>query len=139
MIVRRLDDVRAAGNEVSGPTWTSRRLLLAEDGCNFSLHDTTLGAGTDTKMWYRNHVEAVYCIGGEGWIDDHETGERHPIAPGTLYVLDKHDRHTLHAETELRMVCVFDPALVGGETHDADGAYPLLPLPPGAAPRRPVE
>jgi L-ectoine synthase len=25
----------------------------------------------------------------------------------------------------LRLVCVFNPALTGQETHDADGSYPL--------------
>jgi hypothetical protein len=43
-----------------------------------------------------------------------------------LYVLDGNERHELHAETDLRMVCVFTPALTGREVHDADGAYPLL-------------
>jgi L-ectoine synthase len=40
--------------------------------------------------------------------------------------LDGHERHELHAETDLRMVCVFTPALTGQEVHDEDGAYPLL-------------
>ncbi|MCA9019130.1 MAG: ectoine synthase, partial [Planctomycetaceae bacterium] len=26
----------------------------------------------------------------------------------------------------MRMVCVFNPPLVGPETHDEDGVYPLL-------------
>lgn len=126
MIVRTLDEMRGGEREVSAETWTSRRLLLAGDGMGFSMHDTVLKAGTDTPMWYRNHVEAVYCVGGEGELVDRETGERHPIAPGTLYALDKHDRHILRAFSELRMVCVFNPALQGEETHDADGSYPLL-------------
>ena len=77
-------------------------------------------------MWYRNHVEAVYCVEGEGEIEDLERGEVHPIAPGTLYALDRNDRHVLRARTQLRMICVFNPPLVGPETHDEDGAYPLL-------------
>ena len=43
-----------------------------------------------------------------------------------MYTLDKHDRHELIATTDLRIVCVFTPALVGEETHDADGSYPVL-------------
>jgi L-ectoine synthase len=125
MIVRRLDALEG-DRTVSAPTWTSRRLLLADDGMGFSMHDTVLAAGTTTEMWYRNHVEAVYCIAGTGHIDDLETGERFDIAPGTIYALDAHHRHRLHAATELRMVCVFNPPLVGPETHDADGVYPLL-------------
>lgn len=126
MIVRQLEDIEGTDRSVSADTWTSRRLLLADDGMGFSMHDTVLHAGSETPMWYRNHVEAVYCIGGEGEIHDLETDERHPIAPGTIYALDRHDKHVLIARSELRMVCVFRPALVGPESHDASGSYPLL-------------
>lgn len=126
MIVRHLTDIIGTDREVHAPTWTSRRLLLAADGMGFSLHDTTLGAGTVTAMEYRNHLEAVFCIAGRGQIEVVATGEVIPITPGTVYALDRHDAHVLTAETELRMVCVFNPPLVGPETHDATGAYPLL-------------
>lgn len=124
MIVRTLDEVVGSDREVGAPTWTSRRLLLARDGCAFSLHDTIIEAGTTTEMWYRNHVEAVYCIEGSGTLLDRETGESYPLAPGTMYVLDGNERHTVTADTQLRMVCVFDPPVTGDEVHDADGAYP---------------
>jgi len=126
VIVRSLDDVVGSERDVGAPTWRSRRLLLARDGVSFSLHDTVLHAGTTTEMWYRHHVEAVYCVGGEGLLEDLESGERHPLGPGTLYVLDGHERHRVTATTDLRMVCVFDPPCTGREVHDADGAYPLL-------------
>ncbi len=126
MIIRKLDEMVGSEREVSADTWSSRRLLLADDGMGFSMHDTILHAGTETPMWYRNHVEAVYCVAGEGELVDRESGAVHPIAPGTLYALDKHDKHVLKATTELRMVCVFNPPLVGVETHDTDGSYPLL-------------
>jgi L-ectoine synthase len=41
----------------------SRRFLLRKDGMGFSMHETILRAGTETHMWYANHLEAVYCIG----------------------------------------------------------------------------
>lgn len=126
MIVRTLDKIIGSDREVHAATWTSRRLLLADDKMGFSLHDTILHAGTSTKMCYRNHLEAVYCIAGTGSIEVLATGERFDIAPGTVYALDQHDEHVLHATTELRMVCVFNPPVVGTETHDATGAYPLL-------------
>ena len=126
MIVRTLDDLVGTDRDVTADNWSSRRFLLAEDGLGYSLNDTVLHAGTTTSMWYRNHQESVYCIGGTGTLTDLESGTVHPIAPGTLYVLDGNERHDLHAETDLRMVCVFTPALTGREVHDADGAYPLL-------------
>lgn len=125
MIVRQLEQLENQ-RTVSGETWTSRRLLLAGDGMGFSMHDTVLGAGTVTRMWYRNHVEAVYCVEGTGRIEDLATGEVHPIRPGTIYALNDHDKHVLVAETELRVVCVFNPPVVGPETHDETGSYPLM-------------
>lgn len=92
----------------------------------FSLHDTTIHPGTSTEMHYQNHLEAVYCISGHGTVKVHATGEEFEIKEGTVYALDKNDRHTLNARTEMRMVCVFNPALVGPESHDAHGVYPIL-------------
>lgn len=126
MIVRSIADLEGTDRVTHADTWTSHRLLLARDGTSFSFHDTTLRAGTQTRMWYRHHVEAVYCVAGRGELEDLETGIRYPIADGTMYCLDGHERHILRAETDLRMVCVFDPPVTGQETHDGDGAYPLL-------------
>ncbi|MTV25747.1 ectoine synthase [Nitriliruptoraceae bacterium ZYF776] len=126
MIVRTLRDLEGTDRQTDAPTWTSRRFLLAKDGTRFSLHDTILRAGTETRMWYRNHVEAVYCVGGRGTLEDLETGTTYDIEDGTMYCLDGHERHVLRAETDLRMVCVFDPPVTGQEVHDEDGAYPLL-------------
>lgn len=126
MIVRRLDQIENTNNDVKGPTFASRRLLLADDHLDYSLHDTVLHAGSTTSMWYRNHVESVYCIEGSGVLTDLETGQVYDVTPGTLYVLDGHERHELWARTDLRVVCVFTPALTGRELHDADGTYPLL-------------
>lgn len=124
MILRTLANTLGSEREVDAPTWTSRRLLLKDDGMGFSMHDTLIKAGTETPMWYRNHLEAVYCIEGEGEIETLDDGVRHPIGPGTLYALDRNDRHVLRARTQLRMICVFNPPVTGREVHGPDGAYP---------------
>ena len=41
----------------------------------------------------------------------------------SAYALDEHDAHVLRVTRELRLVCVFNPPLAGGETHDAQGGY----------------
>lgn len=134
MIVRTLKkDVLGTDREVKAKNWTSHRLLLADDGMGFSMHDTVIHAGTETRMCYRNHLEAVYCVAGRGSIQVLSTGEVFPIEDGTVYALDKHDEHILRAESDLRMVCVFNPPLVGREVHDETGAYPLLEQPAGKA------
>jgi L-ectoine synthase len=126
VIVRNLEDIVGTDRDVKAETWQSRRLSLAEDSMGFSMHDTILYAGTETHMWYKHHLEAVYCIEGRGSIEDEATGHVHRIGPGTIYLLDQNDRHTVRAEEDLRMVCVFNPPVTGSETHDEDGAYPLL-------------
>lgn len=126
MIVTRMQDLLGGDREVHAPNWTSRRLLLRRDGMGFSLHDTVIKAGTATFMWYRHHLEAVYCIAGEGELEDLESGTVHRIRPGTAYALDRNDKHVLRARTEMRMVCVFNPPLSGDEVHDENGVYPLV-------------
>jgi len=127
MIVRRLEEIEQTDRDVKAPTFSSRRFLLKDDGMGFSFHDTILHAGGETYIWYKNHLEAVYCIDGEGEIEDLDNGEVHAIRPGTFYALEGHERHYLRAFKDLRMMCVFSPALTGHEVHDEDGAYPLLP------------
>nr|VFJ87943.1 MAG: L-ectoine synthase [Candidatus Kentron sp. H]VFJ89922.1 MAG: L-ectoine synthase [Candidatus Kentron sp. H]VFJ96308.1 MAG: L-ectoine synthase [Candidatus Kentron sp. H] len=128
MIVRNLQDIIGTERDVASANghWVSRRFLLRGDGMGFSFHETTMFAGTSTDMWYKNHLEAVYCVGGEGEIEDLETGERHKITDGVLYALDGHERHYLRVKTDMRLVCVFNPPLAGREVHDAEGAYPLV-------------
>ena len=133
MIVRNLKNMEGTDRQVSADTWTSRRLLLRGDNMGFSLHDTLIFAGTSTTMHYQNHLEAVYCIEGQGKLINLETGEEHTVEPGMVYALDQHDRHTLVAETQLRMICVFNPPLVGPESHDGNGAYPLLESEPAGS------
>jgi L-ectoine synthase len=108
-------------------------LLLAADRMGFSLHDTVIHAGSETRMHYRNHLEAVYCIAGTGSIEAVASGESFAIAPGTVYALDGNDAHVLRATTEMRLVCVFNPPVTGREVHDANGAYPASPAPEEAS------
>ncbi len=127
MIIRNLRDVRASDKNVHSNGWESARLLLKDDGMGFSLHVTTLYAGSELKMHYKNHLEAVLILQGTGVIEDLETGEKHELFPGALYALDKHDRHILRPETEMLAACVFNPPVTGNETHDETGAYPADP------------
>lgn len=126
MIVRQLGDIEGTERDVRAETWKSRRLVLANDKVGFSLHDTIMKAGTETKMWYKNHIEAVYCVEGEGEIEDLVHGKTHRVEPGTMYLLDGHEQHIVRPKTDLRLICVFNPPVTGKETHDEEGAYPLL-------------
>jgi len=127
MLVRTLGEIRGTDREVfaENNNWVSARILLKSDNMGFSFHETTIFANTETHIWYKNHLEAVYCIEGEGEVETIADGKIHPIKPGTMYALNDHDEHYLRAFSELRLVCVFNPALTGREVHLADGSYPL--------------
>ena len=124
MIVRSTAEVVDTDRDVAGEGWHSRRLLLRRDGMGFSLHDTTVEAGSELHLRYRHHLEACYCLEGEAEVTDLATGQVHRIGPGTVYALDAHDRHVISVQRDLRLVCVFNPALSGAETHDAEGSFP---------------
>ncbi|KFI31971.1 L-ectoine synthase [Haematobacter massiliensis] len=124
MIVRSLDDVISGPNHASGPGWESRRILLKPDGMGFSLHDTLVKEGEELHLEYKHHLEANYCIAGEGEVTEVAMGRTWPIRPGTLYALDRNDAHVLRAtKGDLRLVCVFNPPLSGNERHREDGSY----------------
>lgn len=127
MIVRDLDSANKTQRRIVSPdgNWESTRMLLQEDKMGFSFHITTIYAGADFQMHYQNHLESVYCVSGEGEVETLADGKKYPIAPGTLYILDKHDKHILRAFKEMTMACVFNPPLHGKEVHNAEGAYEL--------------
>lgn len=126
MIVKTLREVEDTADDVRADTWKSRRLLLAGDRVGFSFHDTIMYAGTETRMWYQHHIEAVYCIEGEGELEDLDHHTRHRIRPGTLYALNGHERHIMRPKTDMRLLCVFNPPVTGREVHDENGVYPLI-------------
>ena len=127
MIVRTVDDLKTQGSYREKPgVWSSARYLLRRDSMGFTVTHTTIAAGSSQTMQYKNHVEANLVIEGEGELTDLATGTVHRLTPGTMYALDRHDRHRIDARTGMRIVCVFAPALVGPETHDEDGSYPIL-------------
>ena len=127
MIVRNLQDAEKSSRCVEDPdgNWNSVRLLLKDDNMGFSFHITTIYAGADFQMHYQHHLESVYCISGEGEVETLQDGKKYPIKSGSIYVLDKHDKHILRAFKEMKMACVFNPPVTGKEVHNAAGAYEL--------------
>jgi L-ectoine synthase len=119
MIIRELADVQT----VDWGNGLSRRFLVESDGMGYTVTDTTVRAGTKSRLEYRNHLEACYCVEGSGEVVDMD-GNSHPITPGVLYALDKNDAHFLIASPheDMRLVCVFSPALRGNEVHSLDEA-----------------
>jgi L-ectoine synthase len=123
MIVRDYNEEIKTERRVNSDGWHSVRLLLADDKMGFSFHITTIHADTELHFHYKNHLESVYCVAGEGSIEDVATGEVHEIRPGVMYALDKNDKHILRGKTEMTMACVFNPPVTGKEVHREDGSY----------------
>ena len=97
---------------------TSDRLLVEKDGMGFAVCHTIVKQGTASKLEYRNHLEACYCVSGSGSVVEKD-GTVHEITPGTIYVLDEHDPHELRGgETEdMHLVSIFNPPITGDEKH----------------------
>lgn len=117
MIIRKLESAKT----VDWGNGLSRRFILDADGLGYSITDTTVRAGTKSRLQYRNHLETCYCIEGSGEVMELD-GTSHPLTPGVLYSLNNHDPHYLVAspDEDLRLVCVFAPALQGDEVHNLD-------------------
>ena len=127
MIITKLKDVLGTERDVLGPGWNSRRLLLASDGMGFSLTDTIIKRGAVLELEYTHHLEACYCIEGNGQIRRSDEETWHELRPFTLYALNQHDRHIVQAlDVDLRLVCVFNPPLSGQEKHRDDGSYAAI-------------
>lgn len=122
MIVRSLDETTGTDLDVRGEGWRARRLFVRDDGIGFSLSETTVDDGAEMQLWYKHHDEACFVIEGEAELTERDTGVVHRLGPGSAYA-PQHDRHTIRVLSPLRLVCVFNPALTGRETHDADGSY----------------
>ncbi len=124
MIVTSADDIKETKRDASGPGWRSSRLIVKEDGMGYSVHETLVSQGSELHLEYKHHFETNYCFSGEGEVVDVAAGKTYPLRPGMLYALNKNDKHILRAtKGDMRLVCVFSPALVGDERHDEQGGY----------------
>lgn len=126
MIVKTYESLAGTASEtvLGGGRAVTRRFLLKQDGVGFTVSDIRIEPGEGRQLWYKNHIEANYVIEGEGVLEELDTGITHELRPGVMYCLNRNDRHRIITKTPMRMICVFNPALAGGEVHDEEGAYP---------------
>jgi L-ectoine synthase len=114
MFIRSMEDVIP----VQWGNGTSHRLLVAADEMGFALARTLVRAGSESKLEYRRHLEACYCVSGSGTVED-TAGNVMKLKPGVLYALNNHDPHYLRAsdDEDLELISVFCPAIRGDEKH----------------------
>ncbi|MBO6922741.1 MAG: ectoine synthase [Roseicyclus sp.] len=120
MFLRDLSSIDA----VNWGNGTSTRLLTEADNMGFTVCHTIVNRGTESRLQYRRHLEACYCIKGQGKVTSADGTTILEVLPGSLYVLDQHDAHHLIAsdEEDLHLVSVFNPPLNGTERHDLDAS-----------------
>jgi L-ectoine synthase len=111
-------DVIGTERDVAGAGWKSRRLILAGDGLPYSVHETVIDPGISLRFAYTAHRETVYCIEGEGSVRELASGREWPIRPGSIYSVGIGDDHEVTTRTPLKLLCVFDPPLMGREEAD---------------------
>jgi L-ectoine synthase len=125
MIIRTLSEALKSERRVVTDKFQSVMLILKNDQMGFSFNVTTIFAGAELHMHYTNHLESCYCISGKGTIEDVKTRRVYDIVPGTIYILNDHDKHILKCTEEMVLMTVFNPPLNGKEVHDSSGAYRL--------------
>ena len=118
MYCTSVDAVIGTSRDASGKGWKSRRLLLASEGRPFSLHETTVAAGSKLRFCYEHHSETVHCLKGDATLTEMATGETHSIGPGFLYSVTIGEDHQLDVKEECVFLCIFDPPLRGREEAD---------------------
>ena len=118
MFVRNVKDILGTERDVIGNGWKSRRLILARDGLNYSVHETTLEANLTLRFSYSAHRETVYCIAGEGSVQNIATGETASLRPGSIYSVGIGDDHEVKTLSVMKLLCIFDPPLEGQEEAD---------------------
>lgn len=103
----------------------SQRFVTKKDNLGFAMMKTNIKKGGPYLWHYLNHKEACYCISGYGILHDLELDIKHIVKPGVAYLVDKHQKHTFHAIEDTILISVFNPPLIGDETHDIDGNYKI--------------
>lgn len=131
MIVRTTAEITDTERDITSEdgNWRSKRIILGDDKVGFSFHETTIKAGSVNEFHYANHVEAVWLVEGTGKLIDLDNDKVYELGPGSMYLLNGHERHRVEPDTEMRMLCVFNPPVTGREVHDENGVYPLIEVP----------
>ncbi len=126
MIIRQPGE--SGGQELSVDSGSNvlRGLVLARDKTDFSVHESTMPAGTESLARQKNHHTFLTCLAGEGEVGPVDGGRSHPLGPGTWCLFYKDEEQQLRARTEMRLLWVLAPPLTGHEVPDEDGSFPVL-------------
>lgn len=123
MKVRKIKEIENTKRDVKFKEGRSLRLILEKDNMGFSVHKTIIPKGKKGHWHYKHHLESCYCIKGKGILTNLENGQKHIIEPDTIYSLDRNDNHTFESLEDVILISIFNPPVIGNETHNKDGSY----------------
>lgn len=126
MITRTIKEIEGTSRDVRCPDggFRSLRFLLGSDNMGFTITRTTVYPTDHWQEWhYKRHLEACFCIAGQGELMVDGQPSIHKVEPGFMYALNKHDKHWFKAQTAVTLICVFNPPLKGQEVHGPDRSY----------------
>lgn len=124
MKIRTVENIKNTKRDVKFTGGNSLRLILKEDNMGFSFHETHVKKGK-WHWHYKNHLESCYCIKGKAILHNLDNGKNYNVKKGVIYILDNHDNHIFEALEDTVLISVFNPPLIGNETHDENGNYKL--------------
>jgi len=101
----------------------SKRVVVKSHNVGFGICETHVSKGGPYHWHYKNHLEACYCVSGIGFLTNLANDMCYKITEGVTYILDKNDDHLFEAITDVVLISVFNPPLIGDETHDSEGNY----------------
>ena len=111
MFVKRLDEMRLAGQEimVAAGQGRSTRMLTQADDVGFGLSDVRLSAGAQANICPANHQQANHIISGSGEITSNATGQTWELIASTAFSAGPGDQLTLRARTNMHLLCITSP------------------------------
>uniref|UniRef100_M4B337 L-ectoine synthase n=1 Tax=Hyaloperonospora arabidopsidis (strain Emoy2) TaxID=559515 RepID=M4B337_HYAAE len=135
-LVRSLDDVRQSRRVVTSGkhgALETRRYLVRNDECGFSLQQEILQKGACVRLEFQNHVFALLVTRGRGRVrlldgKNDDPGQTHDVAEGSLVALNAAEAMELEAVSdELHAVSVMNPPLYGVEQkNEMTGVFPAV-------------
>lgn len=102
-------------HEVKRDDLSSVLLLLKSDGLGFTVARTMIHPAKDFEPFHdKDHVQAYYCIRGNGTVKD-SRGNETKITPGFFFAADKTEKHWIKAKNTLVLLCTISPAIAANE------------------------
>ncbi len=111
-------------NPVKFTGGNSYRFITKEDNFGFAAMRTEIDKGGAYKWHYPHHKEVCYCVYGNGTLKNLNTGEVYEIRSGIAYTVPFDTPHEFFANEETILISIFNPPLLGNESHDKNGFYP---------------